>query len=169
MKKKPSGAIHAAPLFIGAVALILGVLIYQIDRPAGSTYFLNRLPFPLFSDFNAPGALGRAGQILPGFIHVFSFSLITAGLFASERKGSLIACLFWFGINALFETGQKFGKTLSVFIPQWCDGIPYLESISSYFSRGTFDWLDLLAMAAGAFSAWELLTIIGPSSGKKRD
>ena len=157
MKKKPSAGPQITPIIIGLFALIIGVLLYQIDRPSGSIYFLNQTPFNLFSGFSAPGLLGDAGQILPGFIHVFAFSLITAGLFASNKKEARRACYIWFGVNAIFEIGQKFGKPISAHLPKWWEGNPCLESIPNFFSRGTFDWKDLIAMAAGALSAWIVL------------
>lgn len=163
-----SSKIHVAPILIGLGALIIGILVYLIDRPSGHTYFLNRLPFPIPFDFNAPGILGRAGSVLPDFIHVFSFSLITAGILGSEKKGAFYSCLFWFVVNALFETGQKFGRTISPFVPRWFDGIPYIENTKNYFTRGTFDWLDLLAMLAGALSAWGLLLVLRYLFEKKR-
>ncbi|MBU0992960.1 MAG: hypothetical protein KJ737_10750 [Proteobacteria bacterium] len=151
---------NLTPVIIGIAALIPGILVYFMDRPAGQIYFINHLPFEIPFNFHVTRSLGRIGYVLPDFIHAFSFSLITAGVLASGKKGNFLACLTWLIIDSTFEIGQKFGNTISTYIPKWFKGIPYLENTANYFRRGTFDWFDLLAILAGVLSAYAILVLI---------
>jgi len=36
--------------------------------------------------------------------------------------------------------------------------VPVMENIPAYFLKGTFDYLDLLAISAGAVAAWRVAT-----------
>jgi hypothetical protein len=124
-------------------------MVYLIDRPPGATYFVSSLT-PHFSLHNIlPNLFGSIGKILPGFVHVFSFALITAGLLGCQKKGCLIVCLVWFGINSTFELGQNFDTLCLSIVPDIFAGIPLLENIGNFFQQGTFDFFDLVAMAAG--------------------
>ena len=71
--------INTTQLMIGVGGLIIGSLVYIIDRPPEQTYFINNSKIPL-SLYNAvPNIFGIVGNSLPDLLHVFSFILITAG------------------------------------------------------------------------------------------
>ncbi len=69
---------------------------------------------------------------------------------ALGRRHALFACVLWGVINALFEIGQA--------VPAGTTGLlPDFLNLHTYFSRGVFDPLDLLACAMGAWAAWALI------------
>jgi len=140
-------------ILIGAIALLLGSLVYLIDRPPDQTYFVYSAPvgISLYNIF--PALFGPIGNSLPEFIHIFSFSLITAGLFSCRKRGCVIVCLSWLFVDLAFELGQKYSALPLKIIPGWFDGIPFLENSADYFRCGTFDMLDLAAIAIGAVAA----------------
>ena len=152
---KASGiTISRIRILIGAAGLVVGSLIYLVDRPPDQTYFVYSSPINI-SLFNIiPNLFGLIGSSLPAFIHVFSFILITAALICSQKKGYLIICLSWFLIECAFELDQKFNTWSSRIIPDWFAGIPFLENTGNYFSRGTFDILDLSAIAFATIIAY---------------
>jgi hypothetical protein len=150
----PARKINKVQIFIGVAGLLLGSLIYIIDRPPDQTYFIyaSKINISLYNTL--PNIFGFIGDTLPAFIHVFSFILITAGLILCKRKGYLIVCLSWFLIDCAFEFGQKFYIFPVKIIPHWFKNIPFLENTESYFIHGTFDLIDLAAIALGAIAAY---------------
>ena len=144
-------------ILIGSIALLIGALVYYVDRPPGQTYFVNRFSEDLSMHDRIPNLFGIVGESLPDFIHVFSFILLTAGISSCEKRGYRIICLSWLLIDSAFELGQKYLKEPIKNLPDWFDGIPILEAIKSYFILGTFDYIDLLSIVLGTFAAYIIL------------
>ena len=144
---------------IGIFALVVGVLVYIIDRPPDHTYFINAWGIKLCLHNIKPGTLGFIGNILPDFIHVFSFILLTGGTLSSGKKGSLIICLSWLFIDFTFELGQKYSDLFINTVPDWLSNIPALKICKNYFHLGTFDMFDMLAILAGTISAYIILIV----------
>jgi len=132
--------------------LIVGSLIYLIDRPPCNTYFVNFIGISLYNSL--PNIFGSIGNYLPTFVHVFSFILITASFLPSRKRYYLVISLSWFLLDCIFEVGQKFDSFSSKIVPDWFWGIPFLENTKNYFQYGTFDYFDLLAIAVGAGFAY---------------
>ena len=149
--------INRVQILIGLFGLVLGSLVYIVDRPPDQTYFILKsgINISLFNAF--PNLFGSLGNSLPTFIHVLSFILITAGLMACQKRGYLIICLSWFLIDCTFEFGQKYDAFAVKLIPSWFRGIPFLENTQNYFLYGTFDHFDLTAIAMGATTAYFVL------------
>lgn len=105
--------INIAFILIGVAWLLLGSLVYFIDRPPDQTYFVYSSGINLTLFDIIPNLFGALCKSLPSFIHVFSFILITAGLLSCLKICYLIICLGWFFIDCAFELGQKY-HTLSL-------------------------------------------------------
>jgi hypothetical protein len=131
--------------------------VYLFDRLPGSAYFLPA-PWSLFA--GGPFTFGGLGGWLPGFAHVYAFGLLTAMLLGTTRRAAVSGCALWWLIDSLFEIGQH--PSLSPYLvaatPAWFGGIPFLENTGAYFAHGTFDYVDLAAIALGALAAWMTLT-----------
>lgn len=145
--------INKLQIFIGFAGLIFGTLVYLIDRHPDQTYFIQIIGLSLHT---LPNIFGYFGNNLPAFIHVFSFILITGGLL-STKKYTLTICLGWFLIDCVFELGQKYPSLSSSVIPDWFNGIPFLENTKYFFLQGTFDILDLIAICFGTVIAYFVL------------
>ncbi|MDH5527020.1 MAG: hypothetical protein OEY97_06880 [Nitrospirota bacterium] len=116
-------------LTAGSAALLLGALVYLSARaPGSSPAALGWLP-PL-SSFWTP-LLGQ----FPSLLHAFAFTLLTTVLLGTRRV--IFSALLWAGIDAAFEIAQH----------------PVIGGVG-----GTFDPLDLLAIATGAGLAILFLT-----------
>ncbi len=102
---------------------------------------------------------GFIGQSLPTFAHVFAFCLLTAALLAGGKKAAMSVCLGWFLVDVAFELGQHsaLAPALSTLTPLWFAHLPILNQTDSYFLNGTFDPLDLLAIALGALAAYVVI------------
>jgi len=161
-----SWPINKKQIIIGLITLFTGSLVYLIDRPPDQTYFVYSSPINISLSNTIPNLFGSIGNSLPAFIHIFSFILITAGLIFCNKRGYLIICLSWFLVDCAFELGQKFDDLASKIIPDWFAGIPFLENTENYFLQGTFDFLDLAAIALGTVIAYFALLITG--IGKRR-
>ena len=149
--------INKNQILIGVIGLLIGSLVYLIDRPPDQTYFVSSSPINISLSNIIPRLFGSIGNSLPEFIHVFSFILITAGLIFCNKKGYLIICVSWFLIDCAFELGQKFVLWSSSLVPGWFDGIPFLENTKNFFLQGTFDFFDMAAIALGSIAAYFVL------------
>jgi len=161
-----SNTINKLQILIGLAGLLIGSLVYLIDRPPDQTYFvyISRINISLHNTI--PNLFGILGNTLPDFLHVFSFILITAGLFSCKRRGYLIICLSWFFVDSAFELCQKYNSLPLSIIPDWFEGIPFLENTRNYFQRGTFDMADLVAIAVGTTVAYFVIML---TTSKRRE
>lgn len=149
--------INKTQILIGVIGLLVGLLIYLINRPPDQTYFVYNSPINISLYTLMPAAFTFIGNSLTEFIHVFSLILLTAGLIFCKKKGYLIICLSWFLIDCAFEIGQKYSTWSSRIIPDWFAGIPFLENTKNYFLKGTFDFIDLAAIVLGTLTAYIVL------------
>ncbi len=149
---------NALQILIGIATLLVGLLVYLIDRPPDTAYFLAGWAKDISLHDKFPNMFGHIGSSFPAFAHVFSFILITAGILGSRKRGCLFICLFWLLIDGAFEMGQRYSSTPLKFIPSWFDGIPFLENTANFFRLGTFDYLDLIAFLLGTVFAYIILT-----------
>jgi hypothetical protein len=117
---------------IGLTVLLLGILVYVVDRSPDQTYFLYKSSVNISLHNTLPNLFGFIGYSLPSFIHAFSFILITAGLLHCQKRGCLIICAFWFLTDVIFELGQKFKALSSIMVPDGFSGILFLENSKSY-------------------------------------
>ena len=138
-------------LWLAALSLGLGVLVYALDR-SGTAYFL---PSWLGRDAG-PAVFGQLGRHLPTFVHPFAFVLITVAVLRPVPRLLPAVCVAWFAIDSAFEFGQlgPYGERIAAVVPAWLEGTPLLGATSSYFSRGTFDPLDVLAIGLGVVGAY---------------
>jgi hypothetical protein len=152
-----------AQLLAGTFLLLLGSLVYVIDRSPNQVYFTRFFGIQVNMFDGGTPLLGSLGLRLPAFFHVLSFSLITGAFFNSSKGRYLIICLFWLLVNTCFELGQKY-KTLAVKLtPDFFEYIPFLENTRAYFLNGTFDVYDLVAFLVGALAGYGFLLITGRS------
>lgn len=157
--KNTGSTVNKRQILIGAAGLLLGTFVYLIDRSPDQTYFINESGLDISLYKILPSVFGPIGSSLPAFIHVFSFILITAGLFACRSSSCLIICIGWFVIDIAFEIGQKFKSLSIIIIPDWFTGIPWLENFENYFRQGTFDSLDLAAITLATLVAYPVLLL----------
>ncbi len=138
-------------LWLAGLSLALGVLVYALDR-SGTTYFL---PSWLSRDAG-PAVFGQLGRHLPTFVHPFAFVLITVAVLRPPPRLLPAICMTWFAIEFAFELGQlaSFGEHIAAAVPEWFEDTPLLGATSNYFSRGTFDPLDVLAIGLGVVGAY---------------
>jgi len=145
--------------FLGTLGLLIGTLVYLIDRNPEHIYFISHSSIGLSLYHALPNFFGPLGNSLPTFLHPFSFILLTAGITTYRRRNYITICLFWFGINVLFELGQKYKIFSTTIIPNWFSGIPYLENSRDYFLHGTFDFIDVWSIMLGTVTAYLVLLI----------
>ena len=157
MRTTPKNSINRVQILIGAAGLLIGSFVYLIDRPPDQTYFVysSRIKISLYETL--PNVFGVIGNSLPDLLHVFSFILITAGLLSCQKRGYLIICLSWFSLDFSFQLCQKYNELPLKIIPNWFKGIPFLENTENYFSQGTFDIFDVIAIASGTAIAYFVL------------
>ena len=152
--------IDTPKLLIGTCALVLGAVIYLSDRSPGSVYFIQG-PMEHLSFYSGERTLfGVAGNHLPSFFHVFSFSLLCSAFIPGKVYQGSLVCVFWFLVNTLFELGQKFPDQAASFVPTWFSRFPFFENTASFFRNGTYDPWDIVFFALGAGSACAVLWVL---------
>jgi len=152
-----SSIINWYQIIIGSAVLLVGTLVYLIDRPPEHTYFVFKSAVDISLFKTLPNLFGIIGNFLPSFVHVFAFILITAGMIACRKRGYLIICLSWLTLDVTFEFGQKFNTFFSSLVPEWFSRFPFLENTTNYFSRGTFDQADIASAIIGSALAYLVL------------
>jgi hypothetical protein len=152
-----SGTVHWCQILIGTAGLLIGTLVYLVDRPPDQIYFIYKSSIDISLYNTLPNIFGTIGNSLPAFIHVFSFILITAGMIPCQKRGYLIICISWFIVDIAFELGQKYQPLTIEIIPDWFERILFLENTRNYFLRGTFDFTDLAVTAFGTVIAYLVL------------
>jgi hypothetical protein len=100
------------------------------------------------------GLFGAISGQFPAFIHVFAFTLLTTGLLGCRSRGAFLVCMFWLAINGLFEVGQIVENTPMANDSGAFNAVFGPGVLGDFFRFGTFDPLDLLAMALGAVAAF---------------
>lgn len=144
-------------IIVGVAVLLIGTLVYLVDRPAEQTYFVSTSNSDISLHGTLPVLFGKLGGILPAFSHVFAFILITGGVLSCKKKGCLLVTIFWFIIDCAFEIGQYFSTFAAKLVPNWFNKFPFLESTVDYFKKGIFDWADVGAIFAGSLIAYWFL------------
>jgi hypothetical protein len=164
--EKADRPINKLQILIGITVLLIGTLVYLIDRPPEHTYFVYRYFHALSFYHIIPNLFGSlVGGSLPEFTHVFSFILITAGIISCGKRGYLIISSGWLFIDCGFKLGQKFSSLSVKIIPDWFSNIPVLEATKGYFLKGTWDIKDIIAIFFGASAAYLVLI----TTMKRRD
>lgn len=154
--RTPSPSLFNRPrLFSGLAALVLGALLYLLERPAERIYFIPRALAEALQADGGFGLFGALGQQLPTFLHTFALCLLTAALLRVGWRGALGICGAWLATEALFELGQRpaAAEWLARQVPAWFQRVPVLENTASYFLHGRFDPLDLASIVLGALLA----------------
>jgi hypothetical protein len=151
--------VNKVQILVGAMSLFIGVLVYLTDRPPELTYFIHRYITILSLNKTLPDIFGFWGNWLPDFIHAFSFILITAGIVSCGKRGYLLISITWLLIECAFELGQRYSSLPLKLIPAWFARIPILEAFQDFFSMGTFDYYDLIAIFLGTAAAYIVLLI----------
>ena len=152
--------VNRLQILLGILLLLIGAMVYLIDRPPEHTYFFARFKFIKTLHNTLPAFFGPLGNYLPDFIHPLSFILITSGIVSGGKRGYRVICLSWLVIDCIFEFGQKYSALYLKAIPDWFDGIPFLEAFGAYFKKGTFDPYDIAAIFAGTLAAYFILILI---------
>jgi hypothetical protein len=144
-------------IYAAVAVLAAGVLVYLLDRPSSSVYFV---PDSWSMADRTPRIFGSIGRYLPTFAHTFAFILFTTAVMAPVgRKAALGICAAWLAVESLFELGQIDAVAASIAsrVPAWFADWPLLENIAGYFTTGRFDPLDLVSIFIAATAAYLLI------------
>lgn len=135
-------------------ALSLGLLVYLIIRDPQQVYFLSY--FPHFQQGNSiePGIVS---YFLPSLFHTYAFILLTVATLSASVAQTRIVCFIWLVIECSFEIGQH--DAIAEQISESLGTIRFPGVFSDYFVNGTFDLLDLVAIATGAALAYATVSI----------
>jgi hypothetical protein len=161
---RPTVLANRLQFMIGILCLLLGSLVYVIDRSPDQVYFTKFLGINSRIIEVSPNVLGLFGKSLPAFFHPLSLILITASFFIYSRKKYIIICAGWLLVDLLFEAGQKYKDFAISLIPDFFNQIPFLEGTKNYFKYGSFDSMDVFAYGLGALAGYFVLIITSKRS-----
>ena len=141
--------------FIAAIAaLSLGLMVYLMIRDPQQVYFLSYFAPLQQSDSSRPGIVS---DFLPSLFHSYAFILLTVATLSASTAQTRSVCLFWVIIECSFEIGQH--DAIAEHISKYTGTMRFLDVFSEYFINGTFDLLDIAAIAAGACLAYATVSI----------
>ena len=134
----------------GGLALVLGGLVYALDRGGWPL-----APLAGLAGATAAPWFGSVGGWLPSLVHPFAFSLFTAALRAPGATPATRACVAWGLVNVVFELGQhpRVGPVLAAQLESAFGAAEGARTLADFFARGRFDPADLAAAVAGAAAA----------------
>lgn len=140
---------------LGLTALFIGSLEYFLSRPANSSH-IGRIFNNIFGELPLKGDIfGVFSGVIPDFVHPFSFALLTMGLFPlADKKTRAIICILWLCVDLFFEIGQGFGLQISEFLLKFLPQSRFSNIIANYFTAGTYDHFDILAIFLGIIAAY---------------
>ena len=144
-------------MLFAILALAVGVLVYLLDRPLERIYFI---PDGISITDNPYHLFGELGNYLPTLLHTYAFILLTSVVLGQGLLKTLFVCTFWLFTEMFFEVAQSENITSQIlpYVPEWFNGIPFLENTAAYFQFSTFDELDVFSIALGTVLAY--LTIL---------
>lgn len=157
--------VNKKQLLLGVAFLFVGTMVYLVDRPVGSTYFLQKYKSIHLFFRNMPTLYGKLGMSAPEFFHPLAFSLISMA-FISNRKSKIMICFAWFSIDSIFEFGQIFGAELVEYLPKRFVTVPTIKNFVYFFVYGVFDIFDLIAIGLGSLTAFFILKLESKKGGK---
>ena len=149
--------INTRQILSGILILLIGTLVYLIDRPPGPTLFLSLLPVPISLYQVYPPLFGPLGNVLPEFAHVVAFILLTGGILNCGRRWYPMICLFWLVVDGAFELGQKYGSRVAGLVADWFGRGFLPRCVGNYFKNGTYSNADMIAITVGAVAAYLIL------------
>jgi hypothetical protein len=135
---------------ISGAALSAGMLVYLWGRHPDAVYFLS----PAHVHTSRWPLLAAVSGQLPSFLHVYAFILLSVAVDPTPAHVRLF-CALWGSLEAALEAGQhaSIRSYIAAAVPTWFDRIPVLDQTANYFRFGTFDPLDLAAIALGCLAA----------------
>lgn len=144
---------NSRQVLLGFISIMLGIFVYIAFRPSWQTAWIPEIAYLNWSKFQF---LTERMYNLPSFLHVFGFSLLTAGVLGQKKWIFLIICVSWLYLNLIFEFFQK-NTTYN-----WLRDIsinhenlnPILHWFQRYSFHGIFDPKDILALISGAMLAY---------------
>ena len=144
-------------ILIGCMILLLGMVVYLFNRPA---WQFTLLPDFLFTQWVSGGMADQFGGSLPSFLHVLGFSVLSAGIIATSKKGYRLICGLWSLINISFEILQAdiFLMPEEIYRQEVTVGHSLFVWLQDYARNTVFDFYDLLAILLGAICAYRVLT-----------
>ena len=157
-------SLHASiiQIALAVAALLIGVLVYLLDRQPENIYFI---PQWLAIAVEGDSFLGALSNHLPTFVHVYAFILLTMAIvfpIQQYRHFLVPVCVFWFSVDSIFEIAQVdvIARFFAGHVPTWFDGIPFLENTANYFKSSTFDVVDLVSIGLGTLAAYYTVAVI---------
>lgn len=143
-------------LSAATLVLAFGVLVYLLDRPSNSVYFV---PEWWALAEATPAFFGLLGQYLPTFSHTFAFILFTTAVLAVRRRAAIVVCAAWLLVDSFFEIAQRDELAVNIVnhLPNWFAEWPLLDNVAAYFLVGRFDPFDLVSIFAAGIAAYLLV------------
>jgi len=138
-------------LLLATFFLVAGIAVYALDR-GGGVWFLAGWT----AGSAAPPIFGPLGNQLPTLLHPLAFILITVAVLRPWPGLLPVICFAWFAIECMFEFGQMtpFDTRIAAAMSPWFDSMPTLQITADYFTRGTFDPLDIFSIGIGTAIAY---------------
>ena len=156
--REPHSPVEIGLIFTAVVALLLGTVVYFLDRDWANSMLL--APF-IGYQWPKSAVFGVFGGFLPALLHAYAISVLIIIALRPWPRARLWVCLLWFAIASTLEWLQSDAAAALFFTAARLPGdMMLLGYLKRYAVQGQFDNLDLLATAIGCLTALVATTVI---------
>ena len=160
MSREPNSPVQATLILTAVAALLLGSVVYFLDRYWGDTILL--APFTAYQ-WPRSSVFGTLGGYLPAILHAYAIPVLIIVALRPWPWTRPWVCILWFTIASILEWLQSDAADSLLFFANTLPGdMPPLGYLERYAVQGQFDNFDLLATGVGCLTALAVTISIAP-------
>jgi hypothetical protein len=124
--------------------------VYAFVRPVAPALWPSWLHFPVLA---FPSLQALTGSV-PVFAHVLAMSWLSVSVIGARSRTAAVMGPVWAAVNITFEVGQhpNVAPLLASSLQRF-EGVWPVERLGEFFTRGSFDVVDIVAAVASGFIA----------------
>jgi hypothetical protein len=157
--REPRSATDAGLIFTAVAALLLGTVVYLLDRDWANSMLM--APFIAYQ-WPTSAVFGAFGGSLPALLHAYAIPVLIIVALRPWPSTRPWVCLLWFTLASTLEWLQSDAAVALFLAADRLPGdVPLLGYLERYAVQGQFDYIDLLATGVGCLTAFAV-TIASP-------
>jgi hypothetical protein len=159
--REPRSATDAGLIFTAVAALLLGTVVYLLDRDWANSMLM--APF-IACQWPTSAVFGAFGGSLPALLHAYAIPVLIIVALRPWPSTRPWVCLLWFTLASTLEWLQSDAAGSLFFAADRLPGdMSLLTYLKSYAVKGQFDYIDLLATGVGCLTALVVTSSIAPN------
>jgi hypothetical protein len=160
LSREPHSPLETGVIITAVAALLLGTVVYLLDRDWADSLFLES-----FTDYqwSRSAMFGACGGFLPALLHAYAIPVLIIVALTPWPWTRPWVCLLWFTLASTLEWLQSdIAVALFLGLDRQPGKVPLLGYLERYALQGQFDYVDLLATGVGCLTALAVTIAIAP-------